>query len=224
MISLDIVSDMICPWCFIGKARLDAAIAASGASGLFAVQWRPFQLNPDMPAEGADRKTYLEAKFGGAEGARRAYANVEAAAAESGLSIDFSRIPRVPNTVNAHRLLGFARRHGAQHALAEALFRAYFQQGRDLGDLDTLAEIGALHLPQAAAALHARLQSDEGRAEVLAECAQANRAGIGGVPFYIIAGRHGIAGAQPSGEWQRIIGILNDSISQRNAPATPSAE
>ena len=135
---LDIFSDPICPWCYIGKANLDAALTEENP---FTVEWHPFLLNPDMPAEGMDRRTYLETKFGGKENAVKAYAPIAEAAEAAGLEIDLAAIKRTPNTVNAHRLIHWAGIERRQTPVVDALFRAYFVEGRDIGVSQVLVEI-----------------------------------------------------------------------------------
>ena len=139
-IKLDIMSDPICPWCYIGKAHLDRALEAH-PDHRFVIEWHPFQLNPDMPAGGMDRRAYLEGKFGGKEGAVRAYAPVVENAAKAGLKIDFEGMKRTPNTLDAHRLIHWAGIEGKQTAAVSALFTAYFVDARDIGDHEVLADI-----------------------------------------------------------------------------------
>jgi predicted DsbA family dithiol-disulfide isomerase len=191
---IDIFSDVICPWCFIGKKRLEKALALRPPAEL-TVQWRAFQLNPDMPAAGMDRKAYLEAKFGGPEAAQRIYDNVRAAGAKESIPFAFERIPRTPNTVGAHRLIRFGQRGGRQDEVVSALFQAYFIDGRNIGDPAALARIaGEAGLDEAAAAQY--LAGDEDLEQVLAEDAFARKIGIGGVPCFIFDGKYAISGAQ----------------------------
>ncbi|MEO1293562.1 MAG: DsbA family oxidoreductase, partial [Pseudomonadota bacterium] len=142
-VTLDILSDPICPWCYIGKARLESALgkrAAAEAPVALDLQWRPFQLNPEMPADGMDRRAYLEAKFGGKEGAVRVYSAIQSAAEEDGLEIAFDKIERTPNTIDAHRLIRWARIDNAQNAVVDALFRRYFVEGDDISNPEVLTE------------------------------------------------------------------------------------
>ena len=140
---IEIYSDVVCPWCFIGKRRLGQALETAGYAQQAHIAWRPFQLNPTMPKSGMDRLTYLDAKFGGTE-ARRAIEERLAKAGEAdGIVFAFDRIERTPNTFEAHRLMWFAQQHGKQDDLAEALFHAYFSKGRDIGDGQTLVDIAA---------------------------------------------------------------------------------
>ena len=203
MIKLDILSDPICPWCLIGKARLDAALAAR-PDAPFAIEYHPFQLNPDMPPEGMDRRAYLEAKFGGKAQAAEVYARIDAAARESGIEIDFARIDRTPNTLDAHRLIHWAGLEGRQLAVVSALFAAYFLEGRDIGDRDTLADI-ADSAGLDAAMIRRLLAGDADRAEIAARDAHARERGVTGVPTHIVAGQHVVPGAQPTELWIKLI-------------------
>jgi predicted DsbA family dithiol-disulfide isomerase len=192
--NLDVFSDTICPWCFIGKRRLERALKARPQPGL-KVRWRAFQLNPGMPAEGMERRAYIEAKFGGTERARTIYDTVRAAGAGEGIEFAFEKIKRTPNTLQSHRLLRLAAATGDQDAVLEGLFRAYFLEGRDVGDRAVLTEIGA------AAGLDRRktagfLGSDTDTDTVLSEDVLARRAGINGVPCFIFNGRFALSGAQ----------------------------
>jgi len=132
MIKLDILSDPICPWCYIGKAHLDRALSAR-PDHRFAIEWHPFQLNPEMPETGMDRREYLETKFGGRAQAVKVYGQIEDAANAAGLKIDFAAIKRTPNTIDAHRLIHWAGLEGRQTAAVSRLFKAYFEDGRDIG-------------------------------------------------------------------------------------------
>ena len=143
-LSIDIVSDVVCPWCYIGKRRLEAALARRASDDApVQVRWLAFQLNPDIPAGGVDRRSYLEQKFGGPERAKQIYARIKAAGDEVGISFDFDRIVRQPNTVYAHRLIAWAQDLDlkAADALIERLFRAYFVDGIDIGDPDVIEHI-----------------------------------------------------------------------------------
>ena len=171
-LSIDIVSDVVCPWCYIGKRKLEAALArrASDDAQRVQVRWLAFQLNPDIPTGGVDRRSYLEKKFGGPERAQQIYARVKAAGQEVGIPFDFERIVRQPNTVNAHRLIAWAQDLdlAASDALVERLFRAYFIDGIDIGDIDALAKLAGDAGFDATAA-RAWLGSDSGRKEIEAE-------------------------------------------------------
>jgi predicted DsbA family dithiol-disulfide isomerase len=210
VIKLDILSDPICPWCHIGKARLDAALAERPGHP-FAIEYHPFQLNPDMPPEGMDRRAYLEAKFGGKAQAAEVYARIDDAARESGLEIDWARIERTPNTLDAHRLIHWAGLEGRQLAIVSALFRAYFEEGRDIGETDVLADIAdAAGLD--AAMIRRLLQGEADRAEIAARDAHARERGVTGVPTHIIAEQHVVPGAQPTDLWLKLIDEILEQV------------
>lgn len=206
MTRLDIFSDPVCPWCYIGKALLDRALEAHPAHD-FVVEWQPFQLNPDLPREGVDRATYLEVKFGGKARAAQVYARIEEAAQAAGLVIDFAAMKRMPNTLDAHRLIHWAGLEGRQAAMVAALFAAFFRDGRDIGDAATLVELaGAVGMdPGVVARL---LASDADRAEIAARDTHARARGVGAVPTYVIANRHVLSGAQPVALWGQVIAEL----------------
>ena len=194
---LDVFSDVICPWCYIGKRQLDGARAMLAPEGLhFAVTWRPFQLNPDMPPEGVARDAYRAAKFGSLVRSRELDAQVADAAEKAGATIRHDRMARTPNTLAAHRLIWRAARGDGRHdAVVEALFAAYFAEGRDIGDPAVLAEIGAAC---GIADVGAFLASEEGRAEVLAEDRAARAAGLSGVPTFALERHVLFSGAVPA--------------------------
>ena len=210
MIKLDILSDPICPWCYIGKARLDAALAER-PDHAFTIEYHPFQLNPDMPSGGMDRRSYLEAKFGGRDAATEVYAKIDAAAAESGLDIDWSGIDRTPNTLDAHRLIHWAGIEGRQLAVVSALFRAYFQESRDIGDRDVLADI-ADSAGLDAAAIRRLLEGDADAEAIAARDAHARERGVTGVPTHIIADEHVVPGAQPTDLWLKLIDEIAEQL------------
>ena len=206
MIQLDIFSDPICPWCYIGKAFLDRALEQN-ADHPFAVRWLPFMLNPMMPAGGMDRRQYLEDKFGGKAGAVQAYAPVVEKAQEAGLVLNLDRIARTPSTVDAHRLIHWAGIEGRQTAVVSALFRAYFVDGRDIGDAEVLADVADGTGMDASLVLRL-LNTDEDRREIVERDASARGMGVTAVPTFIVAGRHAVPGAQPPELWTRVIAEL----------------
>jgi predicted DsbA family dithiol-disulfide isomerase len=198
-LTVDVVSDVVCPWCFIGKRRLEAALSRLREAEPdlpVEVRWHPFQLNPDLPREGIDRRQYLEAKFGGRERAAQIYARVSAAGETVGIPFAFDAIARQPNTIDAHRLVAWAqsRREGDPDALVEALFRAYFLEGRYVGDPDELVSLAATAGYDADDA-RAFLASDEMRDVVARADQRAREMGISGVPFFIFGGRTAVSGA-----------------------------
>ncbi len=192
---VDIFSDTICPWCFIGKRRLERALGERPQADL-TIRWRAFQLNPDMPAAGMDRERYLELKFGGALNARAIYDQVRAAGDTEAIDFAFESMRRTPNTVDSHRLIRLAGASGRQDAVVEALFRAYFLEGEDIGDVEILVAAGTvagLDEQELRKFLAGEAEADDVRAEDMA----ARRAGINGVPCFIFNGRHALSGAQP---------------------------
>lgn len=198
-LTVDVVSDVVCPWCFIGKRRLEAALAQLRAQEPdlpVQVRWHPFQLNPELPPEGVDRKAYLEAKFGGPQRAAQVYDRVRAAGRTADIAFEFDAIARQPNTLDAHRLIAWAqsRQEGDPQALVEALFRAYFLDGRYIGDADVLAQVAADagYDPEDARAF---VRSDALRDEVRGADARAREMGVSGVPFFIFDGKTALSGA-----------------------------
>ncbi len=210
MVKLDIISDPICPWCYIGKTLLDRALE-SRPEHPFEIEWHPFQLNPDMPPEGMDRRTYLETKFGGKEAAHEAYKPVVARAQEAGLEIEFDKIARTPNTLDAHRLIHWAGIEGRQTPVVARLFRAYFQEGRDIGAHEVLGDIADSAGLDAALILKL-LQSEADRDEIAARDAKSREMGVTAVPTFIVAGQHAVPGAQPVELWQKVIDDIGAQI------------
>ena len=193
-ISIDILFDPICAWCFIGKRRLEEAIRERPDLDV-TQRWRPFLLNPEIPREGIDRTAYLVRKFGSEERVRRVYGAIE----EAGLSVEidfaFDRIKQTPNTVDAHRLIRFADQSGKADATAEALFHNYFVNGNDIGERDVLLTI-AEDLGLDIEPLSAYLKSEEDVELIYDENANAHRMGVNGVPSFLFNGRIAISGAQ----------------------------
>lgn len=208
-VKLDILSDPICPWCYIGKAHLDRALADHPGHP-FTIEWHPFQLNPDMPAGGMDRRAYLEGKFGGKEGAVRAYAPVVEHAKSAGLTINFEAMQRTPNTLDAHRLIHWAGIEGRQTAAVAALFQAYFVDARDIGDAEVLADI-ADGLEMDAGVVSRLLASDADVQSIRDRDAHSRQMGISSVPTFIVAGKHAVPGAQPPELWSRVIAELSQT-------------
>lgn len=191
-LSIDIVSDVVCPWCFIGKRRLERALAEWTAP--VAISWRPFQLNPDMPRDGMDRRHYMAAKFGAGADPTSAHARMAAIGRDLGIAFAFDRIDRTPNTLDAHRLIRMSTAQGLTDAVVEGLFAAYFTQGRDIGGIATLIAIGAAAGLEAAAVAR-MLEGEEGMAEVLAEDESARDLGIDAVPCFIFDRKYALPGA-----------------------------
>lgn len=215
MVRLDIISDPICPWCYIGKANLDRAIAQAGLNP-FDIEWRIFQLNPDMPPEGRDRKEYLETKFGGPERAQAIYGRIREAAAESGLEVNFDKIERTPNTMDAHRLIRWARTSGTQDALVTQLFHRYFENGEDISDHEVLLD-AAQSVGLERDVVEKLLDSDADREELTAEDVAAREMGVSGVPCFVVDGRYVLQGAQPTETWVKVIHELVEAAKAQTA-------
>jgi predicted DsbA family dithiol-disulfide isomerase len=211
-VKLDIMSDPICPWCYIGKAQLDRALM-DHPDHPFVIEWHPFQLNPDMPREGMDRRAYLEGKFGGKEGAVRAYAPVVEHAKAAGVEINLDKMQRTPNTLDAHRLIHWAGIEGRQTAAVSALFRAYFVDGRDIGEAEVLCDI-ADSIEMDAAVVAKLLQTDVDADDIRARDAHSRQMGVTSVPTFIVANQHAVPGAQPPELWARVIADLRASASE----------
>jgi len=195
-LSVSMISDVICPWCFIGKRRLEKALAVLDGSHEVRVRWLPFQLNPQMPQEGISRREYRTKKFGSWERSQELDAQVAAAGEGEGIHFAFDRIERTPNTLDAHRLIWLADNEGIQDAVVEGLFRAYFTDGRDINDrqtvLDVVAEAG-LDRSKAKAVL----ESAGGQEAIREADTLARRLRVEGVPFFVINGKITLSGAQP---------------------------
>ena len=193
-IAIDIVSDVICPWCFVAKRRLEQAIRRFDGEDEFRVRWLPFQLNPGMPREGMDRRAYRSAKFGSWEHSLALDVQVTVAGLQDGIAFDFAKIERTPNTLDAHRLIRLAGERGVQDAVVESLFSGYFAEGKDISDRSVLAEIvtrAGLDREEVA-----RLLSDDGLSSVRAEEEDARRLGVSGVPTFLVKGRVAFSGVQ----------------------------
>ncbi|OIP82991.1 MAG: polyketide biosynthesis protein [Rhodobacterales bacterium CG2_30_65_12] len=208
MVKLVIFSDPVCPWCYIGKARLGRALEAR-PDHPFEVEWHPYMLNPEMPRAGMDRRAYLEAKFGGKAGAVEAYLPVVEEAARAGLKLNLDAIARTPNTLDAHRLIHWARIEGRQTPVVSALFQAYFVDGRDIGDHGVLAEI-ATRCGMDGTVVARLLASQADTDDIRARDADARAKGVRAVPTFVVAGRHVVPGAQPTALWLDVIDELMD--------------
>ena len=205
-IRLDIFADPVCPWCLIGKAELDRALE-SRPEHPFAIRWQPFQLDPQMPQAGMDHVAYMKMKFGGEKGILEAMRPVMEASERLGLWINPSLIERVPNTLNAHRLLHWAGLEGAQTPVMSGLMRAHWREGRNIGNPDVLVAIGE------AAGMDGRmirrlLATTEDRDEIAARQIHARQRGIGQAPTFIVADSHVVIGVQPASLWQSVIDEL----------------
>jgi predicted DsbA family dithiol-disulfide isomerase len=207
MVKLDIMSDPICPWCFIGKTHLDRALLAH-PNHPFEIEWHPFQLNPNMPAEGMDRRAYLEGKFGGKAGAVKAYAPIAEHAKAAGIELNLEGIKRTPNTLDAHRLIHWGGIEGRQTAIVSSLFRAYFIEGRDIGDREVLADI-ADDCGMDASVVQRLLNSDADVDEIRNRDTVARDMGVTSVPTFIVDRKHAVPGAQSPELWAKVIEELS---------------
>src|SRR6266566_4102373 len=193
-LAIEVISDAICPWCWVAKRRLDRVIAAISPDVTASVTWRPFQLNPEMPKAGMDRRAYRSAKFGSWQHSQALDAQVAAAGRSEGLVFNHDKMERTPNTVDAHRLIWLAGQQGKQDVVVEGLFAAYFNEGRDVGDPNVLADVGASAGLNRARVL-AMLTSGEGQAQVRSELQRAGNLRVSGVPTVLVDGAPLFSGA-----------------------------
>ncbi len=195
-ISIDLVSDVVCPWCYVGQKRIEKAIAAVPEIDV-EVHWRPYQLDPTIPPEGKDRKAYMLAKFGSEQRLREIHARIEPIGAAEGIDFHFDDITVSPNTLDAHRLVRWAANapKGVQNRLVKRLFQLYFEEGRNIGDHAVLIE-AARAAGMDVAVVEALLPTDADRDTVLAEAATASKMGVTGVPCFLLEGRYAVMGAQ----------------------------
>ncbi|MDE0852385.1 DsbA family oxidoreductase [Yoonia sp.] len=210
MVKLDIISDPICPWCYIGKANLDKALLQY-PDHPFAMEWHPFQLNPDMPVGGMDRRAYLETKFGGKDAAVKAYAPVVAAAENAGLTINLDMMKVTPNTIDAHRLIHWAGIEERQTFVVDLLFKAYFVQGRDIGSHEVLADVADM-AEMDAALVTKLLETDNDTDDIRKRDAHSREMGVSSVPTFIVANQHAVPGAQPPETWVQVIEDIQAQI------------
>jgi predicted DsbA family dithiol-disulfide isomerase len=221
---IDVMLDVVCPWCFIGKRRLDAALvelAALDPELMPVVSWHPFELNPDLPPGGIDRGFYVESKFGGPERARQVYERVSTAGKSVGIDFAFEKISVQPNTLQAHRLISWAQRRSDDvSALVEKLLAAYFLDGRNVGDGETLAAIAGEAGLDADAARR-MLASDDGAAEVRAMAQRSRELGVSGVPYVILAETVAVSGAQ---DVPTLLAAIGEARDQLRASASPGGD
>jgi predicted DsbA family dithiol-disulfide isomerase len=212
MIRLDIFSDPVCPWCMIGKAHLDRALEAHSEHP-FQIEWHPFQLNPELPAEGADKRAYLEHKFGGKNKVDQIHDRMRQIAAEAGIQMDPDAPKRQPNTLKAHRLIHWAGLEGRQTAVVSALFRAYWRDGLDIGSDEVLADI-AMGCGMDRAVVLRLLASGADADDIAARDADARKKGVSAVPTFLIAQQYVVQGAQPPEVWAQVIEELSAKIAE----------
>jgi predicted DsbA family dithiol-disulfide isomerase len=210
---LEIFSDTVCPWCYIGKRRLERALRLRPQQGL-ALRWRAFQLNPGLPPNGMDRRQYMVAKFGSLDRAQRLFDAVARVGAQEGIQFDFERIARTPNTVRSHRLLYAAAEEGRQSDLLDLLFAAYFTQGLDIGDADVLSAL-AFEAGLSTTAINDALTEGSRMDLAITEDLQSRRIGINGVPFFVFNGRFGLSGAQEPEALLNMLDLAREEDSQR---------
>lgn len=191
---IEIFSDVVCPWCYIGKRRLDAVLQTPVGDGV-TLRWRPYQLRPGLPAEGVDRAEHLRARYGADADPGHVPQRLAAEAEDAGLTFDFAAIERMPNTLQAHRLMELAWDEGVQHQLAEVLFEAYFRTGKDIGHRGTLVEAAEQSGIGGTKACE-YLDGDAGASQVREQLQRAEELGVSGVPSYLLAGRFTLPGAQ----------------------------
>jgi predicted DsbA family dithiol-disulfide isomerase len=204
-LSIDVVHDLVCPWCFLGLRRLMRTLRRR-PDLIFELSWRPFLLNPDMPRGGMSRAEYVVRKFGGEDRARRLYASIADIGRAEGMAFRFDRIRRTPSSVDAHRLVRWASGYGRGTEMVEALFSAHFTDGLDIGDMQALASVAASCGLDAGAAARF-LASDAEIDSVHGENLRAHRLGINGVPCFVVGGRHAIAGAQEPEVIERLLDV-----------------
>ena len=217
MISIDLFSDPICPWCYIGKRRLEEALAIRPDIRV-EIEWHGFQLNPMMPHDGMNRSDYLSLKFGNPNNARRLYENIEGVGQQASIAFNFERIEVTPNTVNAHRLIRLAGQFGFQNDVVERLFAAYFLDGENIGDIMTLASIGdAAGIDRETAQTF--LESGEDIEAVKSDDMQARQLGIQGVPFFILDHQYAVSGAQEPEAFYPLFDLL--TVERRAAASLP---
>lgn len=215
MIKLDILSDPICPWCYIGKNNLDRVLAKEPINP-FTIEWHPFQLNPEMPLAGMNRQDYLEQKFGGKQNAYRVYSRISSTAVKAGLNLELQLIKKTPNTLNAHRLIHWAGIEGLQNSVVSALFESYFVKGEDIGDLSTLVKIGA-SVGLDKDLISKLLTEDTELIEIKQRDANSRERGVTGVPTFIIANTHVLPGAQTEELWSSILLDIKQLKQDKNA-------
>lgn len=197
VVEIDVVSDVMCPWCYIGKRRLEKALALIDPSIEVKITWRPFQLDPTIPPQGRDRKLYLSQKFGSPEQIAQVYNPIVEAGKTEGIAFNFDGIELSPNTLNAHRLLRWAEAEGLQNDMSEALFNAYFIENQDLTDNDVLADI-AVQVGMDRAVVERLLSGDTDEKSVRDELAHYQKMGVRSVPTMIVGKKYAVVGAQPA--------------------------
>jgi predicted DsbA family dithiol-disulfide isomerase len=214
---IDVISDTVCPWCYIGKRRLERAIRLRPQIQ-FDVRWRPFQLDPTTPKEGFERRAYIERKFGSTDKVRPIHMALLEAGKAEGIAFAFEKIVRTPNTINSHRLIRWSQSTGVQEAVVELLFRKYFVDGADIGDIEVLAQIGS-EAGMDRELVEELLRSDADLEKVEHEDSMARKIGINGVPTYLVGGKVLVTGAQDA---ENLVHVI-DRVAAELEPAQVSA-
>jgi predicted DsbA family dithiol-disulfide isomerase len=216
ILTIDIVSDVVCPWCYLGEKRLEAAL--QDEIGPVEVRWRPYQLDPTIPEGGLDRAEYMEKKFGKSGRLQSVHDNLTRLGAEVGLPFAFDKIMRSPNTLDAHRLIRWAGSAGVQAEVVDRLFKAFFVEGRDIGDRAVLVEVaGECGLDPSQVE---RLLADGADADLVRqEIEQAQSMGVSGVPFFIFGGRIGVPGAQEPSVLRQALAQARQAMAEEGANA-----
>ena len=202
MIKIDIISDAVCPWCYIGKNRLYKAIK-NFKDTEFNISWHPFQLNPEMPEEGIDRQLYLSSKFGGSERAANVYNQIKLAGKTSGIGFEFEKIQIMPNSLNAHVLIEYSKKFNKQNNVADELFKLFFVEGKNIGDIEILKEVAKNNNLKIYDNKHANIRNDI-KESVINSDISSRAKGISGVPFFIINKSYAISGAQENEVFEKV--------------------
>lgn len=213
MVKLDILSDPVCPWCYIGKTYLERAMEKAGDHP-FIIEWHPYQLDPTIPEGGVERTPYMERKFGGKEGWKNAYMPLVEHATKAGVQLNHDLITRVPNTLDAHRLIHWAGIEQKQTFVVNALFKAYWVEGRDIGDHEVLVDI-ASKAGLDGDMIGRLLASDADKDDIKARQEHSRKMGVSSVPTFVVANQHVVQGAQPASLWENVIADLNTQLAER---------
>jgi len=210
LIKLDIYSDPICPWCYIGKIHLERALETLNENP-FDIAWHPFQLNPEMPKNGMDRKKYLEQKFGSISGFASAYRPIIEHTKNFNIDLKLDKIQTTPNTMNAHRIINWAVLEDCQNKIVSELFKAYFVDGLDLGNKTILAQLASKYFMDEKSILRL-LNSDNDIGNIIDKDRAARRMGIKAVPMFIVADQYAVSGAQTAEFWQTVVKDIQASL------------
>ena len=216
---IDVIFDTVCPWCYIGKRRLESALADFDPADV-EIHWNAFLLNPDIPPEGMERRAYLRAKFGGESRAQRVYAAIARAGHSAGIEFNFDEIDWTPSTIDSHRVVRYAQRHGRATEAVELIYQSYFLEGRDIGKRSVLIDIGH-QLDFDTDSLRAYLHEPTNIQGILDHNARAHRLGISGVPAFIVDGQFSISGAQEPMVIRRLLEVARERRREMYAEGLP---